>query len=169
MDELISRQEAIDMEELKRSYAPLQGCLVNVHIKDAVLEDIKNGKGLKPLDPEHHKTGLIAEGGGRMSDDTISRQAAKNAIRQAVTAYKVSLESPFLNNREKEDLRSRKSQALEDMVAIETLPSAKHQGEWIETLLGWQCSVCGEEQNYSVYFKHCPNCGALMMDEGKDE
>lgn len=41
-------------------------------------------------------------------------------------------------------------------------PSAERRGRWIETLFSWRCSVCGEEQDYSVYFKHCPNCGAQM-------
>ena len=36
------------------------------------------------------------------------------------------------------------------------------RGRWIETLFGWRCSVCEEEQDYSVYFKYCPNCGTKM-------
>ena len=43
--------------------------------------------------------------------------------------------------------------------------SKERRGRWIETLFGWRCSVCGEEQDYSVYFKHCPNCGARMEGE----
>lgn len=42
-------------------------------------------------------------------------------------------------------------------------------GWWVETLLGWRCSVCGEEQDYSVYFKHCPNCGARMDEVEENE
>ena len=45
---------------------------------------------------------------------------------------------------------------------VKALPSAERRGKWIETLMGWRCSVCGEEQDYSVHFKHCQNSGARM-------
>lgn len=60
-----------------------------------------------------------------MNNDIISRQAAIDVIRQEVIVCKLSLESPFLNNQEKKDLQSRKSQAIENIVAIERLPSAE--------------------------------------------
>lgn len=46
--------------------------------------------------------------------------------------------------------------------------SAERRGRWIETLFSWRCSVCGEEQDYSVYFKHCPNCGARMKKQHEE-
>lgn len=113
-------------------------------------------------------------------DDLISRQAAIDAIRREVIAYKVSLESPFLNNREKEDLRIRKSQALEDMVAIETLPSAERRGRWVRgdemadyprvPYKPWEtyCSCCGEIMEQSHY-NFCGNCGAKMEEECENE
>lgn len=36
---------------------------------------------------------------------------------------------------------------------------------WIDTLYGWKCSNCKEEQEYTLYLKHCPNCGAKMDEE----
>ena len=85
-------------------------------------------------------------------DDLISRQAAIDAIcehgtdleRRGITVLSVA------NHK----------QATVDL--LENLPSAERRGKWIETLMGWRCSVCGEEQDYSVHFKHCPNCGARM-------
>lgn len=35
---------------------------------------------------------------------------------------------------------------------------------WIDTLYGWKCSNCKEEQEYTLYLKHCPNCGAKMNE-----
>lgn len=74
--------------------------------------------------------------------DLISRQAA------------ISIADDYMTD-EAQDIRDR----------IVLLPSAERRGKWIETLFGWRCSVCGEEQDYSVYFKHCPNCGARMEVE----
>lgn len=51
---------------------------------------------------------------------------------------------------------------LDTLLVLNKLPSAEWQGKWIETLFGWRCSVCGEEQDYSAYFKHCPMCGARL-------
>ena len=39
---------------------------------------------------------------------------------------------------------------------------------WIDTLYGWKCSNCKEEQEYTLYLKHCPNCGAKMDEEVED-
>lgn len=33
---------------------------------------------------------------------------------------------------------------------------------WIDTLYGWACSNCEEEQEYTLYLGHCPHCGAKM-------
>ena len=85
-------------------------------------------------------------------DDLISIQAAIDAIcehgtdleRRGITVLSVA------NHK----------QATVDL--LENLPSAERRGKWIGTLMGWRCSVCGEEQDYSVHFKHCQNCGARM-------
>lgn len=36
---------------------------------------------------------------------------------------------------------------------------------WIDTLYGWACSNCEEEQEYTLYLVHCPHCGAKMDEE----
>lgn len=70
-----------------------------------------------------------------MNDDTISRQAAIDAIDRAVT---------------KEAARW----------SLQELPSAERHGRWVETDTYPKCSVCGlygvSDMNY------CPNCGAKM-------
>ena len=50
--------------------------------------------------------------------------------------------------------------------AINAFPTkeVKH-GKWLDTLIGWRCSVCGKEQDYAAHFKYCINCGAKMDDE----
>ena len=39
------------------------------------------------------------------------------------------------------------------------------RGKWKETLFGWECTACGEEQQYAMRLKYCPNCGARMVPE----
>ena len=36
------------------------------------------------------------------------------------------------------------------------------RGKWEDTLYGWKCTACGEEQQYARRLKLCPNCGAEM-------
>ena len=38
---------------------------------------------------------------------------------------------------------------------------------WIDTLYGWACSNCEEEQEYTLFLKHCPECGAKMDEVTK--
>ena len=40
---------------------------------------------------------------------------------------------------------------------------------WIDTLYGWACSNCEEEQEYTLYLGHCPHCGAKMDEVINDE
>ena len=55
---------------------------------------------------------------------------------------------------------------------IKAIPSVdvveRKHGKWENTLQGWKCSACHKEQDYSVFFDFCPNCGARMESEGKD-
>lgn len=87
-------------------------------------------------------------------DDLISRHAAIDHLKKRLyeTALNNITEHPYY-----EELADNRVD-----VWLNELPSAERRGRWIETLFGWRCSVCGEEQDYSVYFKHCPNCGARM-------
>ena len=43
---------------------------------------------------------------------------------------------------------------------------AVRHGYWIDTLEGWKCSKCDAEQDYAMWFKFCPSCGAKM--DGKE-
>jgi len=43
------------------------------------------------------------------------------------------------------------------------------RGEWKETLYGWECTACGEEQQYARQLKFCPSCGADMRGGDGDE
>lgn len=36
------------------------------------------------------------------------------------------------------------------------------RGKWEDTLFGWLCTNCREEQQYAKRLKFCPNCGAKM-------
>lgn len=99
-----------------------------------------------------------------MSDDTISRQAAINAIcehgtdleRRGITVLSVA------NHK----------QATVDL--LENLPSAERRGRWIKDKNLYKCTACNdlltvagwadcipEKQIYTA-FKYCPNCGAKM-------
>lgn len=39
---------------------------------------------------------------------------------------------------------------------------------WIDTLYGWACSNCEKEQEYTLFLKYCPSCGAKMDEEVDD-
>lgn len=116
-------------------------------------------------------------------DDLISRQAAilsieEYADRLQMVNWKENPGVPYkahalnwaintirdLPSAERREVQSSECEYWDDESNFCTLnrPSAERHGRWIETLFGWRCSVCGEEQDYSVYFKHCPNCGAKM-------
>lgn len=47
--------------------------------------------------------------------------------------------------------------------------NARPKGEWIEGTQGYYCSNC--ENIDSFYFEHnfCPNCGASMLGDSKNE
>ena len=38
-------------------------------------------------------------------------------------------------------------------------------GRWEDVMFGWMCSCCGQNQEYSVLFRFCPNCGARMESD----
>ena len=49
---------------------------------------------------------------------------------------------------------------LEQIPAADVRPVVK--AAWKETFFGWECTACGEEQQYARRLKFCPNCGADM-------
>ena len=38
------------------------------------------------------------------------------------------------------------------------------RGRWEDTMFGWLCTICHDEQQYTKRLKYCPNCGARMED-----
>ena len=101
-----------------------------------------------------------------MSDDTISRQAALDAVDERLVA----------NNYSNVALVSELNR-LYGILA--RLPSAERRGRWINGNEGkWnavivpKCSICGEtfyEMNVNINgeytYNYCPNCGAKMDEE----
>ena len=92
-----------------------------------------------------------------MSDDTISRQAAINALDGEFT----------ITGREN-------AETIRDYIngvdkKLRELPSAERHGRWedysIEKWIYAKCSECGTV--HDVRSNYCPNCGAKM--EGEEE
>ena len=92
-----------------------------------------------------------------MNDDTISRQAAIDALKHFTNLSwdKLKIMYPMLT-------------------VIEELPSAERHGRWIKDKNLYKCTACNDllsvagwadcipkKQIYRA-FKYCPNCGAKM-------
>lgn len=99
-------------------------------------------------------------------NDTISRQAAIDAINDVIVDY-----IPTLFGHLQEI-------PLELALAIERLPAAEpRKGKWKEKQDNewagggaWVCSKCGSGYAFGAYheafeFNYCPNCGAKMEVE----
>ena len=88
-----------------------------------------------------------------MSDDTISRQAAIDALDEYIEEYSFDLDENGYHN-------PKWCAMQEAKMTIQRLPSAERRGHWVETDTYSKCSVCGlygvSDMNY------CPNCGAKM-------
>lgn len=56
---------------------------------------------------------------------------------------------------------------LKKLPAADVRPVVR--GAWKETIFGWECPVCGEEQQYARRLRFCPNCGADMRGGGIHE
>lgn len=95
----------------------------------------------------------------RMNNDTISRQAAIDAI-EKVDDYGDGIAFEVLSHAQRD---------------ISLLPSAERRGQWIEEYSAnhfqAKCSACGESTLYGItydlegnayYMNYCPNCGARM-------
>ena len=101
-----------------------------------------------------------------MNDDTISRQAAIDAIEQHKTAV--------LGSREwDEGIGFGYAAAHRHLVDIvKQLPSAERRGRWKPFDLTWgrsvyTCTACGESFEVPTewgepMYRFCPNCGAKM-------
>lgn len=95
----------------------------------------------------------------KMNDDTISRQAAIDAIcehgtdleRRGITVLAVA----------------NYKQVTVDL--LENLPSAERRGQWkdIPFTARWICSNCDYISEFAS-FKYCPDCGAKMDDDWEE-
>lgn len=107
-----------------------------------------------------------------MSDDTISRKAAIDAL------IELSEQRDEWDNNEGYAQKRGIDAAI---CAIEDLPSAERRGQWIEEYSAnhfqAKCSACGESTLYGItydlegnayYMNYCPNCGARMVEDGTD-
>lgn len=94
-------------------------------------------------------------------DDSISRQAALDAVDERLTANgysNVALVSEL--NR------------LYGILA--KLPSAERHGKWVDSNGLMRCSICGKSPDEVIYipceeWNYCPNCGSRMDLEGEEE
>jgi len=119
------------------------------------------------------QTTIAVTGSGKMVNDTISRQAAIDALLELVEARRTWIST--------EDARKEINGIDASMCAIHDLPSAERRGRWINGNEGnWnavivpKCSICGEtfyEMNVNINgeytYNYCPNCGA-KMDGGQN-
>lgn len=101
-------------------------------------------------------------------DDLISREAAIKKLKYRYPGVGV--------DGSKERLRF--LQYIADVEAIKEVPSAEpKKGKWLTSDDMYEtgiCSYCGydtqEPVSYAITnFKHCPNCGAYMMEGENDE
>lgn len=95
-----------------------------------------------------------------MNDDTISRQAAIEALG----------EEPEVWTGKDEYAQGLNNQWHYDVNALKALPSTERRGRWEPYLnegLIVKCSVCGSR--YIEPWNYCPNCGARMEVRESDE
>jgi hypothetical protein len=147
MDDLISRQQAIDA---------LMAAIDDVGVLDGA--DIKTVFDMLPS-VQHENAQLSQED---TTSDMISRTATIDAVNNAFD--RETLLTGFV--------RSIAVRAIRDMPSAQPEP---HEGHWIRTDCGLdvecKCSVCGYkdfvEPHDTYWFKrnYCPNCGARMKGE----
>lgn len=107
--------------------------------------------------------------------DLISRKDAISILQKEINKF-----IPPLNNTDwwmRYGIHLSKT-IIEDLPAIDSVPSAQKTGKWIEKNIVlttdppqhvWYCSECGIVKSWytdEVLTNYCPNCGARM--EGKD-
>ena len=91
-----------------------------------------------------------------MKDDTISRQAAINAVRAGVFS------AATLYGRSEKGETARKE--IERLINALPSVSTEKTGRWVKLSVGYGCSECSLCTNIHGIrdFKYCPNCGAKM-------
>ena len=85
-----------------------------------------------------------------MNDDTISRQAAIDAL------IELSVQRDAWDSQEG---FAQKRGINASICAIEDLPSAERRGRWVDL----KCDQCGQVDMSKP--NYCPNCGARMEEE----
>ena len=95
-----------------------------------------------------------------MNDDSISRQAAIDALDEYIEEYSFDLDENGYHN-------PKWCAMQEARMTILRLPSAERRGRWEDVehapngLLYATCSVCGKRQTVEAV-NYCGNCGARM-------
>lgn len=115
-----------------------------------------------------------------MSDDSISRRAAINALTENKEMINAVLDSLTLDYNTRRNHEQRRGQINEDIETIKALPPAepKMKGKWIkqidESINAWwyECSACGDYPlknafGYDSLSQFCPWCGA-ELSEGEE-
>ena len=105
-------------------------------------------------------------------DDTISRQAAIDALDEYIEEYSFDLDENGYHN-------PKWCAMQEAKMTIQRLPSAERRGRWDDSKVAFHrvCSECGAviRQDVSLVYllecmekvgalNYCPNCGAAMCD-----
>lgn len=105
--------------------------------------------------------------GGDSVGDMISRKAAIEAMRECWRRVN-QFAKPFEANRIMDCIK-----AVKDLPAVDAAPVV--HGRWIDHKDEHQCSVCKEFTVVDSYvwvqlrYDFCPNCGAKMDGERRDE
>jgi hypothetical protein len=99
----------------------------------------------------------------------IEREAAKTAIMNCISEQTVSRYATS------DECKAARHGADLALFAIDDIPTADvvevRHGEWTKSNpynRFMNCSVCGFGQDHTT-FKYCPNCGAKMDGEGREE
>ena len=104
-------------------------------------------------------------------NDTISRQAAIDAIEELISARR-----EWLSDNARDEIKGLHAAICE----IQNLPTAEKVGKWIKYKNGasWYCSECTTDDYYAYAWdcntgeyelqdSYCPNCGARMDEVEK--
>ena len=97
-----------------------------------------------------------------MSDDLISRQAAIDAINEHLEFVTSGL---GIDSEVKKIYKIAYNHTIDVISILPDIQSEQKTGRWIDD----NCSECGQYVYHGDANNYCPNCGAKMESEGKDD